>query len=303
MKLTVNNLTKSFAAKEVLKGINLTAQSGQSLGLLGRNGAGKTTTIRIIMGVFPADGGEILLDGFPIDRGAVKIGYLPEERGLYQKKLILDQLIYFACLKGMKSSAARDSAKFWLERLEMGAYANKKLDTLSKGNQQKIQFAATLITDPDVVILDEPFSGLDPVNAGILKDIVRELAKAGKIVLFSSHQMGYIEEFCENIAIMNSGRIAVSGSLREVKRGYDRSKMVVTSRRPEEIKAYVENNLRDIAAKSELGKGTLTVTLREAGLKNRFLQSLAQENFDIDEFRVYEPTLNDIFVQYTEGGI
>ncbi|MCL2677479.1 MAG: ATP-binding cassette domain-containing protein, partial [Clostridiales bacterium] len=257
----------------------------------------------IIMGVFPADGGEIWLDGRPIDRGAVKIGYLPEERGLYQKKPILDQLIYFACLKGMKSKEAGASAKFWLERLEMGAYAGKKLDTLSKGNQQKIQFAATLITDPDIVILDEPFSGLDPVNAGILKDIVRELAKAGKIVLFSSHQMGYIEEFCENIAIMTSGSIAVSGSLKEIKRGYDRSKMVVTSREPQKIKAYINDNLRDVAKNCQVKGEELLVTLHEAGMKNRLLQSLSQGNFDIDEFRVYEPTLNDIFVQYTEGGI
>lgn len=184
MELRLEQITKSFGEKQVLKGISLSVESGKALGLLGRNGAGKTTSIRIIMGVFPADSGHVLLDGRPIDRSALQIGYLPEERGLYPKKVILEQLVYLASLHGMSRSQAKESALRWLKRLEMEEYRDKKLDTLSKGNQQKIQLAATLIADPQIIVLDEPFSGLDPVNAMLLKDVVKELIAAGKSCFF-----------------------------------------------------------------------------------------------------------------------
>ena len=190
MILELKSIEKSFGEKQVLRGISFSAEGGRAFGLLGRNGAGKTTAIRILMGVFPADGGEVLLDGKPIDYRRVGIGYLPEERGLYPKKIILDQLVYFAELKGMKKKDAVEAIDRWLDRLGMREYRNKRLDTLSKGNQQKIQLITALAHDPDIVILDEPFSGLDPVNAMLLKDVVREEIARGKVVLFSSHQMG-----------------------------------------------------------------------------------------------------------------
>ena len=180
MNLKIESLFKSFNEKQVLKGETFVAQSGRALGLLGRNGAGKTTTIRIIMGVFPADSGEITLDGKPLNNKLVQIGYLPEEHGLYPKVSIEDQLIYLAELRGMKKSDAKSSIIHWLKRLDMMQYQNKKLDTLSKGNQQKIGLAAALVANPDFIILDEPFSGLDPVNAMILKDIVKELIEKDK---------------------------------------------------------------------------------------------------------------------------
>ena len=221
MKLELTNIEKSFGEKEVLKGISFFAVSGEAFGLLGRNGAGKTTTIRILMDVFPAEKGNVLIDGAPINYNEIKIGYLPEERGLYPKKKIIDQLVYFAALHGMKSKEAVKAADYWLERLDMTQYRNKRLDTLSKGNQQKIQLITALAHNPEIVILDEPFSGLDPVNAMLLKDVVKEEIAKGKIVLFSSHQMSYIEEFCSNIAIINQGEIVLKGNLHDIKHNYN----------------------------------------------------------------------------------
>ena len=297
MRLTLQNINKSFGEKNVLNNISLEVNGGEALGLLGRNGAGKTTTIRIIMNVFPADDGEILIDGKPIDRQRIKIGYLPEERGLYPKKIIFEQLLYFARLKGVPDAEAKKAIKYWLERLEMTEYMNKRLDVLSKGNQQKIQLANTLVLDPDIIILDEPFSGLDPVNAVILKDVINERIKSGKTVFLSSHQMNYIEEFCENIAILVNGQIAIAGRIKDIKRGYDRSKIIVTSTDAENIKRFIDGDLTDIVSQTELTDQHLLVHLKRADLKNTFMNALSR--FDIDEFKVYEPSLNDIFVEHT----
>lgn len=303
MNFQTQELTKSFGDKQVLKNVSLQTGSGCALGLLGRNGAGKTTTIRIVMGVFPPDSGKVLMDGVPIDRQHLNIGYLPEERGLYPKKPILEQLLYLAELRGVSAKNAKASAVRWLDRLEMGEYINKRLDTLSKGNQQKIQLVATLITDPDFVILDEPFSGLDPVNAMMLKDVVKELIDQGKIVLFSSHQMNYVEEFCDSIAILNKGEIVLSGEINEIKHSYDRSKIVVSSPQKEKIDEFCREKLTDIVVKtSELGDA-LKIKMKSADCKSAFISALAAQEFDLDGIRVFEPSLNDIFVEYTEDAI
>jgi len=291
MILELRNIDKSFGEKEVLKGVTFTAEGGKAFGLLGRNGAGKTTSIRILMNVFPANSGEVLIDGNPIDYDKIGIGYLPEERGLYPKKLIIDQLVYFAELKGMSSKDAVKAVDYWLSRLGMTEYRNKRLDTLSKGNQQKIQLITALAHDPDIVILDEPFSGLDPVNAMLLKDVVKEQIAKGKIVLFSSHQMSYIEEFCDSIAIINAGKVAISGDLHEIKRTYPRDKIVVSTGAPEKITA----DLGDICTERE--DGTLLVQLGTPDEKQAMMKRLV-ENYDIDEVKVFEPSLNDIFVEY-----
>jgi ABC-2 type transport system ATP-binding protein len=258
---------------------------------LGRNGAGKTTTIRILMDVFPADGGRVLMDGKPIDYANIGIGYLPEERGLYPKKKIIDQLVYFAQLKGMRYADAVSSIDYWLGRLQMEEHRNKRLDTLSKGNQQKIQLITALAHDPDIVILDEPFSGLDPVNAMLLKDVVKEEIAKGKIVLFSSHQMNYIEEFCDAIAILNGGHIALCGNLREIKHNYTRDKLVVRSQQAKEI-----CGTPGLSAEL-LENGEVLVKLPSPEDKKQVMRQLT-ESYDIDEIRVYEPSLNDIFVEY-----
>lgn len=290
MKLELSAIEKSFGAKHVLKGVSLCAESGKAFGLLGRNGAGKTTSIRILMNVFPADAGEVRFDGKPIDYRAVHFGYLPEERGLYPKKKIIDQLVYFAELKGMRRADAVRAADYWLDRLGMSEYRGKRLDTLSKGNQQKIQLVTALAHDPEIIILDEPFSGLDPVNALLLKDVVREEIAKGKIVLFSSHQMNYIEEFCDSIAILNDGQVVLSGELSEIKYRYPRNRLVVRS---PQLPAIAEA----FGSRAEIRGSELLLSLESPGQKQETIGRL-NTAFDIDEVKVFEPSLNDIFVEY-----
>ena len=291
MVLELKDIDKSFGEKQVLKGVSFKAEGGRAFGLLGRNGAGKTTTIRILMNVFPADCGEVLIDGKSIDYNKVGIGYLPEERGLYSKKVIIDQLAYFAELKGMNHRDAVQAVDYWLGRLGMTEYRNKRLDTLSKGNQQKIQLITALSHNPHVVILDEPFSGLDPVNAMLLQEVVKEQIAQGKIVLFSSHQMSYIEEFCDSIAIINAGKVVLQGDLRDIKRNYVRDRLVVNTTSPEKIKA----DFKDVCTQAE--NGSLIIRLESADQKQSTMKRLV-ENYDIDEVKVFEPSLNDIFVEY-----
>ena len=293
MVLEMKDINKSFGAKEVLKGVSFRAEGGSAFGLLGRNGAGKTTSIRILMDVFPADSGQVLLDGKPVDYGKIGLGYLPEERGLYPKKPIGEQLVYLARLKGMGKKAAQEAVDFWLKRLEMEEHKNKRLDTLSKGNQQKIQLITALAHDPEIVILDEPFSGLDPVNAQLLKDVVKEQIGKGKIVLFSSHQMNYIEEFCDSIAILHQGEVVLSGNLRDIKRSFPRNRLVVRTQAPEKIQAAFP------CTRGE--KGELIITMNAPEEKQAVMQKLTQ-GFDIDGVEVFEPSLNDIFVEYTKEG-
>ena len=296
MLLELKSIDKSFGEKSVLKGVSFRAEGGKAFGLLGRNGAGKTTTIRILMNVFPSDGGEILLDGKPIDYKKIGMGYLPEERGLYPKKIIIDQLTYFAELKGMRTADARRAVDFWLDRLGMREYREKRLDTLSKGNQQKIQLITALAHDPEIIILDEPFSGLDPVNAMLLKEIVKEEIAKGKILLFSSHQMNYIEEFCDSIAIMSAGRVAISGDLREIKRNYVRDRLVVSTEMPQAI-------MEDFGdACTVMENGSLLIRLASPKEKQAVMAALVAR-YDIDEIKVFEPSLNDIFVEYAGGSV
>lgn len=291
MVLEIKNIKKSFGEKQVLKGVSLVAEGGKAFGLLGRNGAGKTTSIRILMNVFPANEGEVLFNGQPIDYNTIQFGYLPEERGLYPKKKIIDQLVYFAELKNMKRTDAVKSVDYWLDRLGMTEYRNKRLDTLSKGNQQKIQLITAIAHNPQIVILDEPFSGLDPVNALLLKDVVKEEIAKGKIVLFSSHQMNYIEEFCDNIAIINGGEVVLTGDLNDIKRNYPRNRLVVHSQQYEKI-------LSDFNDCYETDKeNEIIITLSSPNEKQNMMKKLI-ESYDIDEIKVYEPSLNDIFVEY-----
>ena len=291
MVLELRNIEKSFGEKKVLTGVSFKAEGGKAFGLLGRNGAGKTTSIRILMDVFPANSGEVLIDGQPIDYNKIGIGYLPEERGLYPKKIIIDQLTYFAELKEMSRKEAVKSIDYWLDRLGMTEYRNKKLETLSKGNQQKIQLITALAHDPDIVILDEPFSGLDPVNAMLLKDVVKEQIAKGKIVLFSSHQMIYIEEFCDSIAILNNGIVALHGNLHDIKRDYPRDRLVVKTETPDAIIADFGSSC------TVMDNGDLMIRLGSPSEKKATMTRLV-ETYDIDEVKVYEPSLNDIFVEY-----
>lgn len=299
MKLEVKNITKSFGETNVLKGISFSVESGKALGLLGRNGAGKTTTIRILMDVFHANSGEITLDGKPFEPRKVQIGYLPEERGLYPKRKVLEQMIYLAMLRGVSRETASANAKRWLERLEVSQYQDRLLETLSKGNQQKVQLASTLVCDPEIVILDEPFSGLDPVNSQILQEVVQEMIRDGKIVIFSSHQMSYVEEFCEDIVIINHGEVVLSGHLDTIKRDFGKDQLVLSALdlSPEEFTDQLQSRLSDIVQITGQTKEDVIVRLNEGVSRRELLAKLSQmEDISIEHFETYKPSLNDIFV-------
>lgn len=299
MRLDVREIRKSFSENEVLHGISFSVESGKALGLLGRNGAGKTTTIRILMDVFKANSGEILIDGNKFEPRNYQIGYLPEERGLYPKKKVTEQIVYLAQLRGISAKNAKESTKTWLKKLGIEEYANRTLDSLSKGNQQKVQLAQTLVCDPDIVILDEPFSGLDPVNAQILKDTVRELINQNKLVIFSSHQMSYVEEFCEDIVILNKGEIVLSGNLKEIKREFGNNRLILSANNlnVNDLKSICQEKFDDLVIVNEVKKDYLVLELHNDATKNRFLEKILKENIDIDKFSTYEPDLTDIFVK------
>lgn len=299
MRLEVREIRKSFSENEVLHGISFSVESGKALGLLGRNGAGKTTTIRILMDVFKANSGEILIDGKKFEPRNYQIGYLPEERGLYPKKKVTEQIVYLAQLRGMSVKNAKESTKIWLEKLGIEEYANRTLDSLSKGNQQKVQLAQTLVCNPDIVILDEPFSGLDPVNAQILKDTVRELISQNKLVIFSSHQMSYVEEFCEDIVIINKGEIVLSGNLKDIKREFGNNRLILSANnlKINDLKSICEEKFNDLVIVNEVKKDYLVLELHNDARKNQFLEKILKENIDIEKFSTYEPDLTDIFVK------
>lgn len=298
MILEVKDIRKSFSGNEVLHGVSFSITSGKALGFLGRNGAGKTTTIRILMGLFDANQGEVLLDGKKFNPRQHSIGYLPEERGLYPKQKVLEQLIYFGELRGLSSKEAKENALYWLGKLGVLEYKDKKLETLSKGNQQKVQIAETLLCNPDIVVLDEPFSGLDPVNSQILKDIINELIDEKKLVIFSSHQMNYVEEFCEEIALIDKGHMVLTGNLKSIKKEYGMNRITLSSVNlaPDELRALILNKVDDIRI-LESKNGHLIIELVDKKTKNELLEDLINLNIDIEKFSIYEPTLTDIFVQ------
>ena len=298
MKLEVLNLHKSFQEKEVLHGISFSVKSGVALGLLGRNGAGKTTTIRILMDVFKGTKGEILLDGKPFIPSENRIGYLPEERGLYPKKKVLEQIVYLGSLRGLSKKEAKDNAKKWLYRLGIQEYENKLLDTLSKGNQQKVQIAQTLVCNPDIVILDEPFSGLDPVNSQVLKDVIIELIKDNKLVIFSSHQMNYVEEFCEEIIIINHGDVVLDGKVKEIKQKFGNNRLILSANNYNlgDLETIILKDFKEYVNIFDVKKDFIVLELLENKHKNDFLHEVLKSDIDIEKFGNYEPTLNDIFV-------
>ena len=289
MKIELKNINKSFDKKHILKDISFSIKSGRALGFLGRNGAGKTTTIRILMDIFRGDTGEILLDGKKFNREEYKIGYLPEERGMYQKVNILDQLIYFGELRGMSRKSAKESGEKLLKKLGIAEYANKKLETLSKGNQQKVQLAEALITDPDIIILDEPFSGLDPVNAQSLKNIIKENIAKHKIVIFSSHQMSQVEEFCQDIVFIKAGRIIKNCSLEELKSEYSGNKYIINTTDNDKLKKILEKNKISYYEEKEIIiENSNLLDIEKLILKNDIV---------IEKIAKYQKTLEEIFVE------
>lgn len=306
MELRLDKIKKSFGEKTVLDNVSLSAVSGSAFGLLGRNGSGKTTTARIILNILLPDSGYVLLDGKPVGRER-NIGYLPEERGLYPKLPILSQLVYFGELRGLTKADAAKRAKAWLERVELSDCADRKLATLSKGNQQKVQLASTLLAEPDIIILDEPFSGLDPINAKLLKTIVEEQVEKGKLVFFSSHQMDIVENLCDDIAILHDGTIVLSGALSKIQDQYPKTRLTVRLREggatapPARTAKLVLHALGErVASVSETAEGA-SIELHDEASRHAVLETLVGEKLDISEFSIDVPSLEEIFVEYTGG--
>lgn len=292
MGLKVTNVQKSFTGKKAVDSISFEINNPGVFGLLGTNGAGKTTTIRMILGIIKKDAGEIKWNGKEVIRKHVNFGYLPEERGIYPKTKIYDQLMYFAELKGMDKEKANNSLKYWAKRLEVEEYINVPAEKLSKGNQQKIQFITAIINDPELIALDEPFSGLDPVNTELLKSVILELIDKGKYIIMSSHQMSSIEEFCTDVLILNKGKTVLKGNLKEIKQSYKANKVEISS--TVNIDSIISSlNLRVISNKDN----DYTIQIQEEIEATNLLEKLVQENIKINKFEIKKPTLNDIFIE------
>lgn len=293
MQLDIRNIRKSFEGREVLHSLSFSVSSGRAMGFLGRNGAGKSTTFRCLMQVFRQDSGEFLIDGAPLDPARHRIGYLPEERGMYGKTTLADQLEYFACLKGSRRKAARRDALDWIHYFGLDDYANKRLETLSKGNQQKIQIAQAFLADPDIIVLDEPFSGLDPVNAQVFKEAIRHMVSLGKLVIFSSHQMAYVEEMCDDITVIDRGHIVTSGPLEAIKASAGRGLYAI------EATPGAEDAIATAiaaAGREATRHGGLVLTPRD----DAFLRSFVSEHFErIASAGDWRPSMQEIFIDLT----
>lgn len=304
MSLSVKNLSKSYGDKLVLEDLSFEVKEPGVYALLGTNGAGKTTSLRIILGMLAKNGGQVLWNDKPLNSNNANIGYLAEERGLYPKYSLLDQLLYFAKLRGVKKSVAMDRIHYWSDRLSVNEYlfppkvkgkkASKanRADQLSKGNQQKIQLIAALLSDPELLILDEPLSGLDPVNTDLFKSIIREEIEKGKYLIMSSHQMPTIEEFCSDITILNRGKAVLQGNLNEIKKGYGRVNLFVKS--DMDISSYISSFGLQIAHKMP-SEYHLKVTGEQQAME--FLTKLISDNISIVKFELREPSLHEIFVE------
>lgn len=291
MGLIVKNVNKSFGDKHVVDNISFSLDKPGVFGLLGTNGAGKTTTIRMILGIIKKDSGEITWNGKAVTRGNVNFGYLPEERGLYPKSTIYDQLIYFANLKGLDKMAAEKAVKMWLDKLNLMEYINSPAEKLSKGNQQKVQFITAILHDPDLIVLDEPFSGLDPVNTEILSKIMKDLVKSGKYIIMSSHQMSVIEEFCSDLVILNRGKTVLSGNLKEIKDSYETNKVLIET--TDEIDGILKKLKVDIIDKND----DEYLVSADADDRSKLLKELVKNNIEVKTFKVIKPTLHEIFIE------
>lgn len=296
MKLELRNINKYFDDFHVLKNVNIAIESGEIFGYLGRNGAGKTTSIRILMDVFDQSSGEVLIDGKIFDRTQHKIGYLPEERGMYSKVKVKDQLIYFAMLRGASKDEAFKSMDYWTKRFEIDQYLDRKVETLSKGNQQKVQIAQAFICEPDILILDEPFSGLDPVNSKVFQDALVEYVNDDRIIIFSSHQMTYVESFCDSIAIIDKGEIVLSGSLSKIKNqmGQSRYRVNFENMSPEET-------LDTLGYIGVFDNVSAIIELPNTMDSQSFLKELINKGLALSHFSKYQPSLQDIFIAKVGG--
>lgn len=291
--LKVENVTKYYGDFKAVDDLSFTVEDGEIFGLLGVNGAGKTTTFRMIIGLLDKTKGTITLDNEAIDYSKTdKIGFLTEERSLLTKLTVKEQVVFYGVLKGMKEKDILEKLDYWLKRFHIEDYKEKKIKELSKGNQQKIQFITAILHDPDLVVLDEPFSGLDPVNTEILKDVIIDMVRRGKYVIMSAHQMPTIEEFCSDILIMNRGKTVLQGNLQEIKATYPASRVMIVTE--QEIDKIIKAQKLEIENSHD---GQYIIKISNEDDAHNLLKQLVQEKVLLNKFEIMKPTLNDIFIE------
>ncbi|MHA6480466.1 ABC transporter ATP-binding protein [Paenibacillus sp. strain BS8-2] len=290
--LIVENVTKQYADKTAVNNNSFEVGEGEIYGLLGANGAGKTTTMRMVLGLIFPDEGKILYNGKPYSNEQLsKLGYLPEERGLYPKIKVSEQIIYLSHLRGMSKADADRNLKYWLDKFEVPEYYNKKVEELSKGNQQKIQFIAAVNHKPQIVIMDEAFSGLDPVNVELLKSTVKELRDTGTSILFSTHRMEHVEELCRNISILHRSNTVLKGSLKDIKKRFPRERVILGT--DTEINGL--DRVAGVSGVTRTERGyDIAISMESAGAE---ILKLAVDQATINHFEIKEPTLNEIFIR------
>jgi len=292
MGLEVKEVNKKFGTKLAVDNLSFSIDKPGAFGLLGTNGAGKTTTIRMILGIIKKDSGIINWNGKEVAREHVNFGYLPEERGIYPKTKVYDQLMYFAKLKGMKKQDADKSIKYWLKRLELEEYTNMLAEKLSKGNQQKVQFITAVMHDPELIVLDEPFSGLDPINTQVLKDVMIELINKNKYIIMSSHQMSSIEEFCTDLVILDRGKTVVKGNLNKIKNSYKANKLEI------EALENIDNLIKELGLNVIFAKDNVyEISIKDEEEGHELYNLLAKNNIKINKFEIKKPSLHDIFIE------
>ena len=292
MGLKLEGVSKSYGKKKVVDKISFSIDKPEVFGLLGTNGAGKTTTIRMILGILKKDEGIITWNDKEVSRKVVNFGYLPEERGVYPKSKIMDQLIYFAALKGINKEDAIKSINKWAKRLKVEEYLNMTAEKLSKGNQQKIQFMTAIIHDPELLVLDEPFSGLDPVNTEILKSIIIDLVKEGKYIIMSAHEMHTIEEFCTDLIILNKGKTVLQGNLKDIRNSYDANRVHIDVN--ENIDSLVKKHKLEIENEHD---NEYVIKINKEEDAHKLLNDLVKKDIKVNRFEITKPTLNDIFIE------
>lgn len=291
--LEVKNLSKSFVKVKAVKNASFTIPEGSIFGLIGRNGAGKTTTIRMLMGIYLPDSGEVLLRGNPLDSSFKSIvGYLPEERGLYKKMKVLETLMFFADVKGKRGKEVKRKALEYLDRFSLLDRKDSKVEDLSKGNQQKIQFISTILHEPEFIVLDEPFSGLDPINTNLLKEIILEMKQKGKVIIFSTHLMDFAEKMCDSIAMIDKGEVILNGSLSDIKKKYSQKNVVLNY---EGDISFIKN-LSYVEKVTDFGN---TTGIRLADSKNAqdLIKALVEKNIIIKKFDANDISLHEIFIE------
>ncbi|SDH67572.1 ABC-2 type transport system ATP-binding protein [Alteribacillus persepolensis] len=296
MTLVIHDVKKEFGRHKAVDGITLTVEKGSMFGMLGANGAGKTTTFRMILGLLDPTEGYVTWGGSPLSyKRTHLVGYLPEERGLYPKLTVKEQLLYLMRLKGMKKSDVIGAMREWLERFRVTEYENKKVEELSKGNQQKIQFIASVLHRPELLILDEPFSGLDPVNTDMLKEAIQDLQKMGTTIVFSSHQMRNVEELCEDLIMLKRGRAVLQGNLRDIKRSYGMKNVIIQAGYNLEFL----NSIHGVMNVEKTNGGAIVSVENEKAAEDLFI-AIAETGY-VRKFEVEEPSLHDIFVDKAGG--